>query len=262
MPAPKKEQLEAFESALGLEVGDLTYQQRHKRMAAAKRGESWSLDDANETKEATQPKRGDLSPVEKMKRDAKAHPLQGYKILLAPKMRPDANRVMGFDEPLGPEMEVDEVHAGEAMQNVSAETQRMVADYKVTNVNTSKILYAKTTFPKIGTEMSVTIGDPLPGVIVIEGNQGERGYLWSYKSSVIPIEGPDGNVTMIQLHGLKTLIQQVFPELLPEFSGKQGKVPMSYIDGVTLVAAIPQTLALLRQARMEKMRDAKLYGSN
>jgi len=256
MPAPKKKVIAAFEAQHGLEEGDLTYQQRHQRMSAMEKGEDWF---PNTT--VTVKKRSSLDPLTKMKQDAKTHPLQGYKILIAPKMIPDAKRIMGYDEPLGPEIEVELAHAGEMINASAEDTERMVGDYKVTHVSKDRILYAKTTFPKIGTEMSITIGDPLPGVVVIEGNKGERGYLWSLKSQVVPVEDKQGkHITMVQLHGLKTMITHAFPHLLSEFSGKQGKVPMSAIDGVSLVAAIPQTLALLQQARREKLRDAQIYG--
>jgi hypothetical protein len=58
--------------------------------------------------------------------------------------------------------------------------------------------------------------------------------------------------TLIQVYGLKTLIQQVFPELIPKFSGKP---IMSYIDGVTLAANIPMTEALIRQEQRKERID-------
>ena len=114
-------------------------------------------------------------------------------------------------------------------------------------VTTTKNVVAKTTFPKIGTEITFTIGRDL--VPVVRGNSGERGYIWSFPTK--PIQIGD---TIIQLYGLKTLIQQVFPELLPRFSGKP---LMSYIDGVTLAANIPMTQAIIREQQRKERIDAQ-----
>ena len=86
-------------------------------------------------------------------------------------------------------------------------------------------------------------------VPVVRGNSGERGYIWSFPSQVVQVED-----SLIQLYGLKTLIQNVFPELLPKFSGKP---IMSYIDGVTLAANIPLTEALLKEQTRKELIDER-----
>jgi hypothetical protein len=121
----------------------------------------------------------------------------------------------------------------------------MVGDYVIERRDTTKNVVAKTTFPKIGTEISWCIGKEL--VPVVRGNSGERGYIWSFPTKTAQIGD-----TIIQLYGLKTLIQQVFPELIPRFSGKP---MMSYIDGITLAANIPLTEALIR----EQQRKERIY---
>ena len=126
----------------------------------------------------------------------------------------------------------------------------MVGDYKVLKVDKTRQVIAKTTFPKIGTEISWQIGAEL--VPVVRGNDGKRGYIWSYPTSIQQII-VDGEAYAIQLYGLKTLIRQVYPELEPKFSGKP---MMDYIDGVTLAASIPQTHALLKKhIREEAMAE-------
>ena len=60
--------------------------------------------------------------------------------------------------------------------------------------------------------------------------------------------------TLIQVYGLKTLIETVYPELLVKFSGKP---MMDYVDGVTLVASIPLTDALLKEQRIKELANEK-----
>lgn len=160
-------------------------------------------------------------------------------------MRPDAKRNIAFDEVLGPELVVRDVDAGERIYGQPESVQQMVGDYEVVQVDRTKQVVAKTTFPKIGTEISWCIGKEL--VPVVRGNSGERGYIWSFPTRTIQVGD-----TLIQVYGLKTLIQQVFPELLEKFSGKP---IMSYIDGVTLAANIPMTEALIRQQTRRELID-------
>ena len=59
----------------------------------------------------------------------------------------------------------------------------------------------------------------------------------------------------MQVFGLKTLIEQIYPELLPKFSGKPR---MKFIDAVTLAADIPLTEALLKEHRRKELQDKRL----
>lgn len=237
MTAMKKEELEALEAEHGLEPDGLSYQHRCSRIAAVMRGEEW---EAPKPKERTAMRGGGTSDVQQ-------HPLYGKRILITPLMRPDAKRNLAFDEVLGPEIEVREFEAGEHIYGAPEEVTQMVGDYEIVRRNPGKSVIAKTTFPKIGTEISWCIGKEL--VPVVRGNSGERGYIWSFPTKVIQIGD-----TAIQVYGLKTLIQQVFPELIPRFSGKP---LMSYIDGVTLAANIPMTEALIREQQRKERIDAQ-----
>lgn len=173
--------------------------------------------------------------------------MYGKKILITPLVTPDAKRALYYEEDLGPLMEVTEVDAGEEIQNASDETQRMLKDYKVTSVRNDRHTYAKSWVPKIGQEISYTVGKDL--VPVSRGNDGSTGYIWSYPTRTIQVDD-----TLIQIYGLKTLIQTVYPELLENFKGKP---MMSYQDGVQLIASIPQTHALLKKHRRQELADKK-----
>lgn len=239
MTAIKKEELERLESEYGLKPDGLSYQHRCSRIAAVQRGDEW---------EPPKPKRkATMSRHESDTSDVKSHPLYGKRILITPMMRPDAKRNLAFDEVLGPELVVKEYEAGEHLYGAPEEVDRMVGDYEIVKRDSSHQVVAKTTFPKIGTEISWCIGKEL--VPVVRGNSGERGYIWSFPTKVIQVGD-----TLIQVYGLKTLIQQVFPELIPRFSGKP---LMSYIDGVTLAANIPMTEALIREQQRKERIDAQ-----
>lgn len=237
MTAMKKEELERLEAEHGLEPDGLSYQHRCSRIAAVIKGEEWAPPEKPKPRKAMGKKGSD---------DISSHPLYGKKILITPMMRPDAKRNLAYDEVLGPELIVRDFEAGEHIYGAPEDVTQMVGDYEIVHRDTTKNVVAKTTFPKIGTEISFTIGRDL--VPVVRGNSGERGYIWSFPTK--PIQIGD---TIIQLYGLKTLIQQVFPELIPRFSGKP---LMSYIDGVTLAANIPMTEAIIReQQRKERIDD-------
>ena len=236
MSAIKKEELEKLEAKYGLEPDGLTYQHRCSRITAVIKGEEWEKPEPKE-KKASAPTLSDI----------KSHPLYGKRLLITPMMRPDAKRNLAFDEPLGPELVVRDVDAGERIYGQPENVQQMVGDYEVVQVDHTKQVIAKTTFPKIGTEISYCIGKEL--VPVVRGNSGERGYIWSFPTQVVQVGD-----TLIQLYGLKTLIQQVFPELLEKFSGKP---IMSYIDGVTLAANIPMTEALIKQQTRRELIDER-----
>lgn len=237
MTAMKKEELERLEAEHGLEPDGLSYQHRCSRIAAVIKGEEWAPPEKPKPRKAMRKKGSD---------DISSHPLYGKKILITPMMRPDAKRNLAYDEVLGPELVVRDFEAGEHIYGAPEDVTQMVGDYEIVHRDTTKNVVAKTTFPKIGTEISFTIGRDL--VPVVRGNSGERGYIWSFPTK--PIQIGD---TIIQLYGLKTLIQQVFPELIPRFSGKP---LMSYIDGVTLAANIPMTEAIIReQQRKERIDD-------
>ena len=238
MAAIKKEELERLEKEYGLEPDGLTYQHRCSRIAAYMegRGDQWEPPE--------KPKRAE--PKQQSTRLGQSHPLYGKRILITPLMTPDAKRNLAFDEPLGPEIVVEDYNAGEAIYGASEDVDRMVGDYKIMRVDRGKQVMAKTTFPKIGTEISWQLGVEL--CPVVRGNDNRRGYIWSFPTSVVQV----GDY-LIQLYGLKTLIRQTYPELEPKFSGKP---MMEYIDGVTLAASIPQTHALLRQhIRQEAMAE-------
>lgn len=241
MSAIKKEELERLEEKHGLSPDGLSYQHRCSRVAAYERGEEWNPPERPKPRKQMRPATSGSSS-----NDVHSHPLYGKRILITPLMRPDAKRNLAFDEYLGPEIEVREFEAGEHIYGQPESVTQMVGDYDIIRRDSSKPVYAKTTFPKIGTEISWCIGKEL--CPVVRGNSGERGYIWSFPTKVIQVGD-----TLIQVYGLKTLIQQVFPELIPRFSGKP---LMSYIDGVTLAANIPMTEAIIReQQRKERIDD-------
>lgn len=243
MAAIKKEELEKLEEEYGLEAGDLTYQHRCSRITAYMegRGDEWEPPVKERKKPIDAPK---------TERFASKHPLFGKRVLITPLMIPDAKRNLAFDEPLGPEVVVRDYNAGEAIYGAAEDVQRMVGDYDIIRVDKTKQVVAKTTFPKIGTEISIQLGVDL--VPVVRGNDGKRGYIWSFPTQLLQVEFEE-ELYVIQTYGLKTLIRQVYPELEPEFSGKP---MMDYIDGVTLAASIPQTHALLKKhIREERMAE-------
>ena len=237
MTAIKKEELEKLEKKFGLEENGLSYQHRCSRITAAQKGDEWTLPIRPENKQAPTP----------MKEAAKQHPLYGKRLLITPMMIPDAKRALAFEEKIGHEINVREAQAGEMIYGSPEEVDRMVGDYVMVSENKNRPITAKTTFPKIGTEISWTLGKEL--VPVVRGNEGSKGYIWSFPTSTFQVED-----TMIQVFGLKTLITMVWPELLSKFSGKP---MMSYIDGVTLVASIPLTEALIKEQRRKELLDAK-----
>lgn len=241
MTAMKKEELERLEAEYGLKPDGLSYQHRCSRIAAVMRGEKWAPPE--KPKARTKVSR----PSNDNDNDIMHHPLYGKTILITPLMTPDAKRNLAYDEVLGPELVVKDFEAGEHIYGAPEDVTQMVGDYEIVHRDTTKSVVAKTTFPKIGTEITFTIGRDL--VPVVRGNSGERGYIWSFPTK--PIQIGD---TIIQLYGLKTLIQQVFPNLIPRFANKP---MMSYIDGVTLAANIPMTHALIQQEQRKERIDAQ-----
>lgn len=235
MTALKKGELEKLEAGFGLQPDGLTYQLRCSRVAAYQRGEKWE-----KPEKAKVPVPHD-SPF-------KDHPLYGKRILITPLMTPDAKRNLAYDEDLGPELVVRDFNAGERIYGAGDDVQRMVGDYEIVRRDPSRHVVAKTTFPKIGTEISWKPGFEL--CPVVRGNDGKRGYIWSFPTSILRVD--DEN--FIQVYGLKTLIRMTYPELESKFSGKP---MMDYVDGVTLVASIPQTHALLKQHRREELLARK-----
>lgn len=249
MAAIKKEELEKLEAEYGLEPDGLTYQHRCSRITAYMegRGDEWQPPvKEKKSKLESQPHR--LS---------QGHPLFGKRIIITPMMTPDAKRNLAFDEVLGPDIVVRDYNAGEAIYGANEDVEKMVGDYVVERVDHSKPVVAKTTFPKIGTEISITPGVDL--VPVVRGNDGQRGYIWSFPTMIVPVlEGDE--IYNIQVYGLKTLIRQVCPDIEPKFSGKP---VMSYIDGVTLAASIPQTHSLIKKYfREEAMAEKAGLGGN
>lgn len=230
MAAINKADLEILEKQYGLEPDGLSYQHRCSRITAYQRGDG----------EIWEPPVKAPTPGTSAFKD---HPMFGKRILITPLMSIDKDRALAYTEPLGPEMIVQDYNAGESIIGAPEDVQRMVGDYKVIHIDRSRQVMAKTTFPKIGTEISWKLGVEL--CPIVRGNDGKTGYIWSFPTSVVQCGD-----SMIQLYGLKTLIRQVYPELEPKFSGKP---MMDYVDGVTLVASIPQTHALLKQHRRQEM---------
>lgn len=244
MTAIKKEELERLEAEYGLEPDGLTYQHRCSRITAYVKGEEWTPPEKQEKATVK------TMTTKKFNQGDTRHPLYGKRILITPMMVPDAKRNLAYDEVLGPEVVVRDYNAGEAIYGAAEDVQRMVGDYEIVRVDHSKHVIAKTTFPKIGTEISIRPGIDL--VPVVRGNDHKQGYIWSFPTQIIPIEFDD-ELYRIQVYGLKTLIRQVCPELEPQFSGKP---MMDYIDGVTLSASIPQTHSLLKKYfREERMAE-------
>lgn len=241
MTAIKKEELERREAELGLSPDGLSYQHRCSRLAAIERGEEWVAPSKKKTE------RRSASHLQGSTQDINTHSLYGKRILISPLMRPDAKRNIAYDEVLGPEIVVKEFEAGEHIYGAPEDVTQMVGDYEIVHRDTNKQVVAKTTFPKIGTEISWCLGKEL--VPVVRGNSGERGYIWSFPTQVIQVGD-----SLIQVYGLKTLIQSVFPELITKFSGKP---LMSYIDGVTLAANIPMTHALIKEQQRKERIDAQ-----
>lgn len=241
MTAMKKEELERLEAEHGLQPDGLSYQHRCSRIAAVMRGEQWEKPRKSKPRKAM---KSDQIPAEN---DIRNHPLYGKKILITPLMTPDAKRNLAYDEVLGPELVVRDFEAGEHIYGAPEDVTQMVGDYEIVHRDTTKNVVAKTTFPKIGTEITYTIGKDL--VPVVRGNSGERGYIWAFPTK--PVQIGD---TIIQLYGLKTLIQQVFPNLITRFSGKP---LMTYIDGITLAANIPMTHAIIQEEQRKERIDAQ-----
>lgn len=246
MAAIKMEELEKLEQDFGLLPDNLTYQQRCSRITALQKGEEWEL---------KEPEPKQIDPNKPTISKINTHPLFGKTILISPLLYPDSKRFITYDEPLGPEMEVREFNAGEAIRNYGEDKDRLFGEYEIISRSQKKQVIAQSSIPKIGTELTYTIGRDL--VPVVRGSNGERGYIWSMPSQQLKVSNGDGKThTLVQVYGLKTLIQQVFPELLPEFSPKNGSM-MKYIDGITLAASIPQTTALLKKKQRQELIDVK-----
>lgn len=240
MTAIKKEELERLERKHGVGEDGLSYQHRCSRITALEKGEPWTQP------EGAKREHRQAAPTPKSVA-AQQHPLYGKRLLITPMMVPDAKRNLYFDEPVGHDIQVQEVQAGELIYGAPEEVDRMVGDYKIVRENKAKVITAKTTLPKIGTEISWLLGKEL--VPVVRGNNGDRGYIWSFPTSLMQFDD-----TMVQVYGLKTLVTQVYPELLTKFSGKP---MMSYVDGITLVASIPLTDALFKEQRRKELLDAR-----
>lgn len=246
MTAIKMDRLKALEKEHGLSPDGLSYQHRCSRMTAYLKGEGESWEPPVKEPDHKAPE--SQAPDMPYQTGIETHPLYGKRILITPLMRPDAKRALAYDEPLGPEIEVRDFNAGEQIYGASEDVQRMVGDYEVVRTDPTRQVIAKTTFPKIGTEISWMLGKEL--VPVVHGNDNQRGYIWSFPTSTIQVDD-----TIIQMYGLKTLISQIYPELLGKFKDKP---MMTYVDGVTLVASIPMTHALLKEHRRKELMDAKV----
>lgn len=253
MAAIKKEELEKLEAKYGLYPGDLTYQHRCSRITAYMegRGDSWRPPEKEE-RQKIEPQKPTTKKFDKR------HPLHGMKVLITPMMTPDKNRNLAYNETIGPNVVVHEARAGEMIYGAPEDVDRMVGDYVIERIDKEDVVKAKTTFPKIGTEISIQLGVDL--VPVVRGNDNKRGYIWSFPTQLIQVEY-ENELYTLQVYGLKTLIRQIYPELESQFSGKP---MMDYIDGVTLAASIPQTHALLkkhiREERIAEKAGISGYG--
>lgn len=248
MSAIKKDELEKLEKQYGFEEDGLSYQHRCSRITAALKGEEWIPPEKKETRYDDRGKpysKRKVGPHGETVSKIERHPLYGKRILLTPMIIPNKNRFLTYDEPLGPVIEARDYNAGEAIHDQGEDVQRMVGDYDILSVDHSKQVIAKSSIPKVNTEISWCLGKEL--VPVVRGNDGSRGYIWSLPTQLVQIED-----TMIQLYGLKTLITSIYPELLKQFNGKP---MMTYIDGVTLAANIPLTEALLKEHTRKELID-------
>lgn len=250
MSAIKKEDLERLEKKYSLEPGNLSYQHRCSRITAYMNGTGSQWTPPPPTPQRKMMEQQQAGPTTSSFKD---HPLYGKRIMITPLMVPDAKRNVYFDEKLGPDITVRDFNAGEQIYGAAEDVQRMVGDYEIVHVDPTRQVFAKTTFPKIGTEISWQLGVEI--CPVVRGNDGKKGYIWSFPTSVLQVDAEN----VIQVYGLKTLIRQTYPELEPKFKGKP---MMDYVDGVTLVASIPMTHALLKDFfRKERMAEQAGLGS-
>lgn len=249
MSAIKKEDLERLEAEYGFEPDDLSYQHRCSRITAAMKGEDWVPPEKPEQK-VMEDRPTKIGPHGETISKIQRHPLYGKRILITPMMTPNGNRFITYDEPLGPEIETADFNAGKRIYDQGEDVQRMVGDYDIINVDQTKQVIAKSSIPKVNTEISWCLGKEL--VPVVRGNDGHRGYIWSLPSQVVQIGD-----TLIQLYGLKTLITSTYPELLPQFDNRNNRSIMEYIDGVTLAASIPMTEALLKEHTRKELIDER-----
>ncbi len=253
MTAIAKPELERLERQYGLTEDGLTYQHRCSRITAYMKGEgdSWAPPVKEPPRIQEPPEIED--PINQVTTSRfKDHPLYGKRILITPLMTPDAKRNIAYQEVLGPEIITRDYNAGEHIYGADEDVQRMVGDYEIVSIDHTRSVTAKTTFPKIGTEISWKLGYEL--CPVVRGNDNKTGYIWSFPTSVVQIGD-----SLIQLYGLKTLIRQTYPELEEKFSGPK---VMTYIDGVTLAASIPKTHAILKEfLRKERLAEKAGLGN-
>lgn len=262
MTAPSKETVAAWEAERGFGEDGLSYQLRCSRYAAYKRseeeGQAWSAEGTKEPQRQQAPVvlQAQSQRRKTMAEAAKESPVYGKMLYISPLMKTDKNRYQEYDEPVGPEMEVEEANAGELLYNKDKSVQREVADYIITKTNPHKQTIARSHIPKINTEITYTCGKDL--VPVARGNNGETGYMWIFPSGLFPVYNNidevdnSADLTFVQLLGLKTLIQQHAPELLEQFTGEH---IIKMLDGVTMVADIPQTIAILKKHARQERRD-------
>lgn len=253
MTALKKEELKKLELEYGLEEDELTYQQRCSRITAYQKGEgeSWK---PNEKKHSKFKKNKNVTHLNDKREEHQLtnksnHSLYGKKIIICPLIAPDKNRSISYKEEIGHVIDVEEANAGSEIANKGEDVRRMVSDYNIVSVVEDQPIYAKTGYPKIGTEISYTIGKDI--VPMVRGNDGQEGYIWAFPSRTFQVTED----TAIQVYGLRTVIKQLYPELMDQFSG----LPMMrYIDGVTLAASREMTHELLKKARRKKLQNKKL----
>lgn len=243
MAAPTKEALEQWEASVGLTDEGLTYQKRVKRMFEMK-----SM--SNEPREAQAASQAVKQGAPELL-DITQHPLYGKLLLISPKLTPNKNRAVEYDEIVGHEIIVEEAHAGAMIEGMGENTDRAYGEFNIVHEDKGKPVVAKSHVPKVNTELTFRLlEDELP-VPVVRGTDGQTGYLYSWPSTRIRIDEHNE----IMLHGLKSIIRHFFPEYISHFSGKP---MMSYVDGVTLVASKPLTDNLMLEARRKKAKDAKL----
>ncbi len=258
MSAISKEELEKLEREHGLEPDGLTYQHRCSRIAAVQKGEEWvpPVKEPRRQEPVTiRPKDdGEDLMFKPMLKDHPEHWLYNKEILISPGMYPDKNRNLTFDEPIGHSIVVKEINAGEGIYGAPEDVDRLFGDYEIIREDKSKIEYAKTWLPKVNSHIVWNpTKDIVPRVYAPDGKQ-LHGLLWLSPMRSFRIANPDNpkEVAMLYYCGLKQLIEQAMPELLPKFKDKA-----RIVDANVTVMDANYVRAVLREHRRKLLLDAQ-----
>lgn len=266
MVAIKKDELVKLEEKYGLEEDGLTYQLRCSRITAYQKGEgeSWSppQNEPRKVTVATATREVPIIPKGTFREDmfsaVRKHPLYGKPILISPLMKGNVNRSIAYDEELGPEMEVVELDAGEELNKKGDNSsEKLVVDYEILGISKTKTVTAQATLPKVNTEITYTIQEGyLPGVPIVRGADGKRGYLWNMERRLAQVED-----CMIEMMGLRQLLSRTpgWAGIIRNFDNKKEEYRnvMVYIDAVTYTADIYKTHQIIDDWRRKKQVDAK-----